>query len=114
MSAITITQEQLEALTGERIRLALPNHVVRSIARQIIRKQLGSKTLKEAAEFLRWEYPEALRKALARAGVDKIKTSSRILTYTVTDLMKFRERNRVKGHTKSHRRPRIMKMAVAA
>jgi hypothetical protein len=106
---VAITQDRLDELTRERIAAALPNHIVRGIARQMIRKELGVMTLEEAARFLKWTDPEALRQKLARAGVDKIKTSSRILTYTVVDLVKFRERNRNKGHAKS-RRPKILKL----
>ena len=110
---LSISLVRLEELMREHIGAAMPAHIVRSIARQIIRKQLEVKTLEEAARFLKWTDPESLRKALARAGVDKIKTSSRILAYTVTDLVKFRERMRVKGHAKS-RRPRLLKMEGSA
>jgi hypothetical protein len=107
-----ISDDQILDCVRERIAAALPNHVVRSIARQIVRKQLGVLTLSEAARLLKWTDPESLRQALARAGVDKIKTSSRILTYTVEDLMKFRERYRVRGHAKSSLR--LVKERAAA
>lgn len=110
MNAIAITQERLEELTREQIAAALPAHIVRSIARQIVRKQLEVKTLEEAARFLKWKDPESLRKALARAGVDKIKTSSRILTYTIHDLVAFRERNRVRGSVKRPRRHALLRL----
>jgi hypothetical protein len=96
----------------ERIAAALPNHIVRSIARQTIRKELGVMSLEEAAKFLKWRDAESLRQALARAGVDKIKTSSKILTYTVVDLVKFRERNRVRGNAKA--RLRVVKEGSCA
>jgi hypothetical protein len=92
-----ITDEAILDCVREQVVAALPTHVMRSIARQLLRKQLAVLTLEEAARFLKWRDPESLRKALARAGVDKIKTSSRILTFAVPDLIRFRERNRVKG-----------------
>jgi hypothetical protein len=105
-----ITDDAIAEAVRERIERALPNHVVRGIARQMIRKELGVKTLEEAAKFLKWTDPEALRRKLKRAGVDCIKTSSRILTYTIVDLVAFRERNRVRGKVRS--RLRSVKMAA--
>jgi hypothetical protein len=93
-SSVMISDAEIAECVRERIAAALPNHVVRSIARQIIRKELGVMTLLETAKFLKWRDPEALRKKLRRAGVLGIKTSSRILTYAIPDLVAFRERNR--------------------
>jgi hypothetical protein len=89
-----ISDEQIAECVRQRIEAALPNHMVRAIGRQIIRKQLGTLTLKEAARWLKWRDPDALRKKLRRAGVRGIKTSSRILTFAIPDLVAFRDKNR--------------------
>ncbi|TMJ17782.1 MAG: hypothetical protein E6G94_01395, partial [Alphaproteobacteria bacterium] len=60
-----ISDEQILDCVRARIAAALPNHVVRSIARQMIRKDLGVMSLAEAAKFLKWTDPESLRQALA-------------------------------------------------
>lgn len=93
---LSISPEQVDAFVRAQIGAALPAHVLRGIARRILRKELGQLTLREAARFLKWRSPESLRRALARAGVDKIKDCPS-LTYTVPDLIAFRERHRVKG-----------------
>lgn len=116
MSAFTISPEQLEAFVRQEIAGALPAHVLRAIARQILRKQLGQLTLREAARWLRWKSPESLRRALQRKGIDKIKGCPD-LTYAVPDLIRFRELHRVrqgKGRSKKEelRKPEIWRAAA--
>jgi hypothetical protein len=108
---IAISQERIEELAREQIAAALPAHTLRRIARNILRRQLGVLTLREAARWLKWKSPEALRRALVRAGVPKVKTSAGILCFTVPELIKFRD-----DHTVSRKSARrnVLKLEGSA
>ena len=66
-----ISDEQILDCVRARIAAALPNHVVRSIARQMIRKDLGVMSLAEAAKFLDDRSPDK-RKKLAESLVQSL------------------------------------------
>lgn len=91
-----IDENAIEKLVQQHIGEVLPPRIVHALARSVLRKQLSQLTLKEAARWLKWKSPESLRRALSCAGVDKIKGCP-VLTYTVPDLVAFREQHRVKG-----------------
>jgi len=93
MESITITREAVDAIVRERILAVLPDNVVRGIARQLLRKQLGALTLREAARWLKWKDANKLRLKLRGAGVRGFKTGSQ-LTFAIPDLVAFRERFR--------------------
>ena len=95
-SGIGISRSELDDFVRSRIEEALPNHVLRAIARNILRKQLAEPTLEEAARLLKWKSPIALRRALERFGVELTKTSTRIVTVPISELRRFQRAHRVK------------------
>src|SRR5690349_1144167 len=102
-----LTDEEMRAMVARHVAESLPPHVLRSLARNCIRREIGILSLEEAARWLKWESPEALRRALARAGVDKVKQSSRMIHYWITDLRAFLKSRTVKAKS---RRGKIVRM----
>ena len=97
MNAIEISESALVALAERQIAATLTPHVVRTIARAIIRKQIGVISVDAAARWLGFKSPESCRRVLTRSNVPRVKLCARQLGYRLEDLKAYRDARVVMG-----------------